>query len=392
MANLPLSLSWISQELVALEEAGLKRFRRVRPTRQGPIVVLDGVEVINFGSNDYRGLSQHPAVIRAACQAARRFGWGSAASPVVCGYSRWHHQLEEALAQFHRAEAAVVFGSGYAANVGVVTSLVGPGDIVFMDRANHASLWDGCRLSQAAIRLFDHRELTTLRRQLEKRRHYRRALIVTDSVFSIDGDVAPLEELVALAQHYEAMLLADEAHAIGVFGPRGEGLVAELGLEEFIPVRVGTLSKALGSIGGYVVGPRAVIDWLISKARSYIFSTALPPAAVAAATRALQLLSKAPHEGLLLRQRAARLRQQLEELGWCVGPSQSQILSLVVGEPEKALQLSAGLFTRGLYCPAMRPPTVPQERSCIRLSLGVLHTEEMITKLVRALSDLRQDF
>lgn len=386
---LPPAYAWIQEEIGRLEALHLRRFRRVRSGEQGPVLVLDGREVVNFGSNDYRGLAQHPAVIEAAKSATQHYGWGSGASAVVCGYTALHRRLEEALAHFHASEAAVVFGSGYAANVGVVSSLVGPGDVVYMDQANHASLWDGCRLSRADIRLFDHRDVGSLREQLKKRHRYRRALIITDSVFSIEGDLAPLADLAELARSYDAMLLVDEAHAIGVFGPCGQGVVAELGLEGAFPVRIGTLSKAIGSVGGYVVAPMAAAEWIVSKARSYLFSTAMPPAAAAAALKALSLLEQSPAEGYSLRQRAEDFRRKVEELGWNVGRSQSQIVPITVGTPDKALQLSAQLFHRGLFCPAMRPPTVPEGRSCIRVSLTTLHTEAMIDRLLSALAELR---
>ncbi|MCS7236759.1 MAG: 8-amino-7-oxononanoate synthase [Thermoguttaceae bacterium] len=381
----PHPLEWVEEELCRLESSGLRRFRRLRSTRQGAIITLDGRAVINFGSNDYLGLSTHPEVIAAAFAAAKEFGWGSGASALVCGYTSIHQQLEADLARFHQTEAALVFGSGYAANVGTVTSLVGPGDVVYMDSRNHASLWDGCRLSRADIRLFDHHDLTTLHKELQKRGRYRRALVVTDAVFSIEGDLAPLEGLVRLCREYEAILLVDEAHAVGIFGPQGEGLSAELALHGEVSLRIGTLSKALGSVGGYLVGPQKVIDLVISKARSLIFSTASPPAAAAAARKALELLRANPSSGRELLRRAEKLRQHLTSAGWKLSPSCSQIISIILGEPDRALTLTEMLLTEGIFCPAMRPPTVPEGHSCLRISLTLAHTEAMLEKLTLAL-------
>lgn len=383
------AFDWIGGELEELSRQGLRRFRRVRRVGRAGRVVLEDREVLHFGSNDYLGLASHPRVVAAARQAALEFGWGAGGSPLVCGYTSIHQELERALADFHQAEAALVFSSGYAANVGVISSLVGPGDVVFCDEANHASIWDGCRLSRADVRFFPHKDLKYLQGQLQKRGRYRRALVVTDTVFSIEGDLAALPELVELAEKFDLMLVVDEAHALGVFGMQGRGLAEDAQLLQTVPVRVGTLSKALGSVGGFVVGPEAVIQLIVNKARSYIFSTALPPPAVAAALEALSLLRESPWPGRELLSRAAWLREQLWGKGWHVGPSQSQILSLVLGEPEKALRLSALLLEKGIFCPAMRPPTVPKGRSCLRISLTLAHTPEMLEQLLVALNRLR---
>jgi len=383
------AFDWIPEELKELDRLGLRRFRRVRKRGQAGGFFLEGREVLHFGSNDYLGLAGHPRVVAAACRAAYEFGWGAGGSPLVCGYTSLHQQLEQALADFQETEAAIVFSSGYAANVGAISSLVGPGDVVYCDEANHASIWDGCRLSRADIRFFRHGDVEHLRDQLERRGRYRRALIVTDTVFSIDGDLARLVELVDLVEKYDGMLLVDEAHALGVFGSQGRGLVEHTELLQAVPVRVGTLSKALGSLGGFVAGPQPVIELIVSKARSYIFSTALPPPAVAAALEALSLLREMSFPGSELLLRAAWLREELRRQGWQVGPSQSQILSVIVGEPEKAVRLSAALLERGVFCPAMRPPTVPKGRSCLRISLNLCHTPEVLDQLLSTLAQVR---
>jgi 8-amino-7-oxononanoate synthase len=303
---------------------------------------------------------------------------------LVTGYGTHHHLLEERLAQFEGTEAALLFPSGFAANVGAIASLVGQGDTVFTDRKNHASLLDGCRLSRADVRVYPHNDWRMLE-SLLARRSGRRRLIVTDSLFSMDGDLAPLAALADLAQQYNAMLLIDEAHATGVFGALGRGVAEALGLEGQIPIRVGTLSKALGSIGGFVAGSRSLIEWLVNRARPYVFSTAAPAAIAAAGITALDIVCDEPQRRSELLTRAQSLRGALAEQGWNVGRSASQIIPVIVGEPDHALALSARLLERGLLVPAIRPPTVPDGEACLRISLSYAHTAEMIAMLVEGM-------
>jgi 8-amino-7-oxononanoate synthase len=378
------SLVWIEEELASLERRGLRRSVAVRTGPQAARVSSDGRELVNFGSNDYLALAADARLAAAAAEAAAEEGWGSGASPLILGHSRSHQRLQDRLAVFEQTEAALVFSSGYAANVGTIAALVGPGDAVYTDRNNHASLLDGCRLSRADVRVYPHGDCRQLE-QLLARSDHRRRLIVTDSLFSMDGDLAPLAELADLADRYGAMLLADEAHATGVFGPSGRGVVEHLGVEDRIPIRIGTLSKALGCAGGFVAGSRALIDWLVNRARPYVFSTASPPANAAAAIAGLDIVQREPERRRALLSRATELRERLKELGWPIGRSQSQIIPLVVGEPERAVMLSAALRQRGLFVPAIRPPTVPEGQCCLRISLTCGHTEEMIEGLVEGL-------
>jgi 8-amino-7-oxononanoate synthase len=378
-------LAWIAPELAGLEQQGLRRRLSTRTGGQACRILLEGRELVNFSSNDYLALASDPRLTQAVAAAAGQEGWGSGASPLITGHSQIHEQLERRLAEFEGTEAALVFSSGFAANSGTIAALVGSGDVVFTDRKNHASLLDGCRLSRADVRTYPHGDWTRLEHLLGAAGKYRRRLIVTDSLFSMDGDLAPLEELVALASRYEAMLLIDEAHATGVFGRRGRGVAEHLGVEEQIPVRVGTLSKALGSIGGFVAGSRTLIEWLVNRARPYVFSTAPPAAMAAAALAALEIVRDEPHRRIELLARAAELRQTLAAQGWSLGLSASQIIPLVVGEPERAVQLSAALRERGFLVPAIRPPTVPEGEACLRLSLSWGHTPEMIGGLLDAL-------
>ena len=382
-------LGWIGRELDALDAQGLRRRLAIRSGPQAARLVIDGRELVNFGSNDYLALAADPRLSAAVAEAAQQEGWGSGASPLVTGYGQGHRRLEERLAEFEGAEAALLFSSGYAANAGAVAALVGRGDVVFADRKNHASLLDGCRLSRADVRVYPHGDWQRLDELLAKADHYRRRLITTDGLFSMDGDLAPLDKLAEVAQRREAMLLVDEAHATGVFGPQGRGVAELLGVEDRVDIRVGTLSKALGSLGGFVAGRRSLVEWLVNRARPYIFSTAAPAAMVAAALVALQIVRDEPDRRQRLLSRAESFRRQLIGQGWGVGKSASQIIPLVVGEPGQAVELAAALRRCGLFVPAIRPPTVPEGESCLRISLTCGHSEEMIAGLLEALGHLR---
>ena len=383
-------LDWIDRELAALEQSGLGRRLVARQGPQAARVVIDGRELVNFGSNDYLAQAADPRLATAAAEDAAREGWGSGASPLVSGRSTSHERLERRLAVFEGTEAALVFSSGFAANTGAIAALVGPGDAVFTDRKNHASLLDGCRLSRADVRVYPHADCRRLAELLERSAgKHRRRLIVTDSLFSMDGDLAPLDGLADLAERHDAMLMVDEAHATGVFGPSGRGVAEHLGVEDRVHVRMGTLSKALGCVGGFVAGSRRLIAWLVHRARPYVFSTAGPAASAAAAVAALDIVRHEPHrrEGLLAH--ARHLREGLLEQGWNVGRSASQIIPVVVGRPDRAVALAAALRQQGLFVPAIRPPTVPQGESCLRISLTCGHGAEIIAGLTEHLRALR---
>ena len=378
-------LAWIDQELAKLDEQGLRRQLRLRQAAQAAQTIVDGRPLINFGSNDYLALAADPRLADAVARALPHSGWGTGASPLVTGYAELHQQLEQRLAEFEGTEAALLFPSGFAANAGTIAALIGPGDVVFSDRKNHASLLDGCRLSRADHRVYPHGDWRKLEKLLARADSYRRRLIVTDSLFSMDGDLAPLVELVEVAERHEAMLLVDEAHATGVFGAHGRGVAEQLGVEDRIAVRIGTLSKGLGSIGGFVAGSRSLIEWLLNRARPYVFSTAPPAAMAAASLAALDIVQNEPErrEGLLAR--ATGLRDALRTQGWNVGQSASQIIPVIVGQADRAVALSAILQEQGLLVPAIRPPTVPEGESCLRISLTAGHDARTIERLVTAL-------
>ena len=333
----------------------------------------------------------------AVAAALQEYGWGSGASPLVTGYAQPHRHLEQRLAEFEGTEAALVFTSGFAANTGAVAALAAVGDVVFTDRKNHASLIDGCRLSRADVRTYPHADWQTLESLLSKTstdrdlHGARRRLIVTDGLFSMDGDLAPLKELTELARRYQAMLLIDEAHATGVFGRQGRGVAEHFGLEHAVHVRVGTLSKALGCIGGFVAGSRSLIEWLVNRARPYVFSTAMPAVSAAAAMAALDIVESEPQRRVDLLARAESLRAELAGQGWNIGRSASQIIPIIVGQPLRAVALSAALREKGLFVPAIRPPTVPEGEACLRISLTCGHTEDMIAKLLEVLEANKHD-
>jgi 8-amino-7-oxononanoate synthase len=383
------SLDWIDGELADLERLGLRRRLANRVGSQGAIVQLDDLELINFSTNDYLGLAADPRLTEAVRSVLDDQGWGAGASPLISGHSDLHRRLEEELAEFEQAEAALVFPSGFAANAGTIAALVGPGDVVFTDRRNHASLLDGCRLSRADMKVYPHNDWQRLDRLLSQDSGHGRRLIVTDSLFSMDGDVAPLAHLADVAERHKAMLMIDEAHATGVFGASGRGVAEAQNVESRVQVRVGTLSKAFGSHGGYVVGERRLIDWLVNRARPYVFSTAAPAAVAAASLAALEIVVHEPERRTKLLERAADLRRRLANQGWNVGESVSQIIPVVVGDADAAVQLSARLRKIGMFVPAIRPPTVPKGEACLRISLSYSHTSEMIDRLVDALDDVQ---
>jgi 8-amino-7-oxononanoate synthase len=381
-------LAWIDEELAALEARDLRRHLETRGGPQGPRLAIGVREYLNFGSNDYLSLAADPRLAEAAARAAHEEGWGAGASPLVTGHSSSHQRLEERLAEFEGTEAALIFSSGYAANAGTLAALVGQGDAVFTDRKNHASLLDGCRLSRADVRTYPHGDWQGLADLLARDRH-RRRLIVTDGLFSMDGDLAPLAELADLAERHGAMLMVDEAHATGVFGPGARGAAEHLRVDHRVHVRVGTLSKALGCAGGFVAGSRSLVEWLVNRARPYVFSTAGPAANSAAAVAALDIVRDEPQRRTQLLARAAEMRGRLAGQGWNLGNSSSHIIPVLVGDASLALQLATRLRDQGLLVPGIRPPTVPEGEACLRISLTSGHDDEMIAALLAALELLR---
>ncbi len=380
----------IADRLEELRERGLHRRLRMISGPQGPRVLLDGNPVLLLCSNNYLGLADHPRVREASAEAAMRWGVGAGASRLISGTMKPHRRLEERLAAFEGKEAALLFGSGYLANTGAVAALARNGEVVFSDQLNHASIIDGCRLARAETFAYDHADLGHLEWGL-RRAQGRGSLIVTDGVFSMDGDVAPIEGLVQLARRYDCRLMVDEAHATGALGPGGRGSVAAAGMEEEVDVIVGTLGKALGSYGAYVCADRQVVDYLINVARPFIFSTAPPPPTVAAALEALDLLESSPHRVDRLIANARTIREALKAEGLSLGESETQIVPVMVGDPEATVQLSELALERGVFAQAIRPPTVPEGTSRLRLATMATHRGSELVQAAKVLGDAARE-
>ena len=344
----------------------------------GPMVEVAGRQILLLASNDYLGLASHPEVIQASIEATQRFGAGAGASRLVSGSLPPHQDLESALAQFKGTEAALTFSSGYLANIGTIPALIGRDGLILADRLCHASLIDGCRLSTADFRIYRHNDVSHLQSLLAKRRKARHTLIVTDGLFSMDGDLAPLPELSRLAQDYEADLYIDDAHGTGVMGPQGRGTAEHFGIEKQIPFQMGTLGKAFGSSGAYLAGPSTLIRYLINTSRSFIFTTAPPPSSVAAVTAALRIIQREPERRARLWANRERLFSGLTRLGFSLSPSVSPIMPILVGNAETALSFAEHLLAEGLYAPAIRPPTVPESTSRIRVTVTSEHHPDHI--------------
>jgi 8-amino-7-oxononanoate synthase len=378
---------WAREELASLKARGLWRYVEPLGSAQGPVVHIGGEPLVNFASNDYLGLASAPGVRAAAASALELYGVGAGASRLVVGDTTLHQRLERRLAAFEGTEAALLFNSGYAANTGIIPALVGPGDAVFSDALNHASLVDGCRLSRARVVVYPHNDVEALAQALAST-PARRRLVVTDTLFSMDGDWAPLRELVDVCRAHGAALMVDEAHATGVLGARGTGLCEELGVAAHVDLRMGTLSKALGAMGAYVATSRAVADLLLNRARPFIFSTALPAAVCAAAEAAVDIVEY----DVALRERLwrniRRFAAGLRVLGLPAEP-RGAIFPVILGEPEHALAAARRCRDRGLLVKAIRPPTVPEGTSRLRFCLSAAHTEGHIDLALDVLRGVR---
>ncbi len=373
----------IIAELERLERAGLRRRLRRVDGAQDTWVTVDGKRALCLSSNNYLGLANHPALAEAAEAAGRELGYGSAASRLISGSMQIHHDLEAALADFKGTEAAILFSTGYHANIGVISSLMAQDDEVFSDELNHASIIDGCRLSRARVTVYPHCDTAALEERLAASRA-RHRLIVTDSVFSMDGTTAPLRSICDLAERYGAMVMVDEAHGTGVVGPQGRGVVADQGLTGRVTIQMGTLGKALGTFGAFVAGSRSLIDLLVNKARSLIFTTALPPSITAAALTALALARDADERRVRLAENAAKMASGLAALGVKLRGEGSHILPIVVGDSRRTMQLSEALLEQGVFAHGIRPPTVPEGTSRIRVTVMATHTPEDIEYALEA--------
>lgn len=368
------------QHLHKLEDQHLRRRLRTMVSATGPTVVLEGREVILLSSNNYLGLATHPTVVKAAIAATQQYGAGAGAARLVCGSLTPHQTLETALARFKGTEAALTFAAGYLANIGAIPTLIGKNGLILADRLCHASLIDGCRLSGAMFRVYHHRDMHHLERLLARRPSGRPTLIVTDGLFSMDGDIAPMQDIVQLAERYDAMIYVDDAHGTGILGRTGRGTLEHCEIESRVPYHMGTLSKALGSAGGYMTGSAAFIAYLVNTCRSFTYTTAPTPGSAAAAVAALQIIEQEPQRRTRLWENRAQLVQGLVRLGFHLAASESPILPIIVGDPDRAMTMAQSLLDHGVYAPAIRPPTVPPATSRIRLTITADHTPEQIDR------------
>ncbi|MFC1510138.1 8-amino-7-oxononanoate synthase [Candidatus Omnitrophota bacterium] len=382
---------YINKSLKELEEKGLKRELRCVEGAQSRQIFLDGKTVLNFCSNNYLGLADDKRLTAAAIDSLERDGVGSGASRLVCGNMASHNVLEEKLAAFKRKQRCLVFSTGYMANIGIISSLFDRHDCIFEDKLNHASLIDGARLSQAKIKRYAHNDMDMLRRLLSGSRGAKKKVIITDSVFSMDGDLAPLDKIVALAKEFDCMVMIDEAHAFGVLGKSGRGAAEHFGVEDDIDIVMGTLSKAAGCFGAYCCGTSALISFLQNKARSFIYTTGMPASVAAAATQAVELIEASHDRRERLWENTRYMLSQLKLQGFNVGESQTPIIPLILGDAALTLEFSRRLLREGIFISAIRPPTVPEHTARLRLSLMATHTKEDCDFVLDKLSKIGEE-
>lgn len=378
-------------ELRQRREAGLQRQRREISGPQQPALTVNSQPLLSFCSNDYLGLANHPGNRRVLAEALSENGLGGASSHLICGHHRAHQQLENQLAAFTRRSSALLFSTGYMANLGVISALAGRGDTIFSDRLNHASIVDGCKLSGAKVRRYHHGDLDALGRMLEQTAGHK--LVVSDGVFSMDGDVAALAPLAQLCKKHNALLMIDDAHGFGVLGPQGRGSIAAAGLnEKQVPVLMGTLGKAAGTSGAFVAGPAWLTEYLVQKARTYIYTTAMPPALAQASCNSLSLIESFDPQRAHLVALIDRFRVQVTRMGYHLMPSDTPIQPILVGSNEAALAFSGELQRRGLLVTAIRPPTVPEGQARLRITLSAAHSFDDLNRLLEALAQCRSGY
>ena len=383
-------LRFYKAELSRFQQKGLYRSLRVVEGPIGPTIQIDGRSLIQFSSNDYLGLATHPRMMEEAGAVLKRLGTGMGASRLISGNQQNHAHLEKELALFKETEGALIFSSGYLTHIGTIPVLVGEGDWIFSDALNHASLVDACRLSPARVEIYPHLQVDSIETRLYRSppRPGARILIATDGVFSMDGDLAPLPELMNLSKKFGALVLVDDAHATGVLGPRGEGSAAYWHLDPGELVTMGTFSKALGALGGFITGSEIITEYLRNTARTLFYSTALPPSVCASARCALHLLAEEPQRLQSLRANIVYFQEGLKKLGIAPSAHPVPIFPIIVGSEEKSLHLSQALWDKGLYIPAIRPPTVPLTQCPLRITLMATHNREHLDELLWALREL----
>ncbi|MBU8905335.1 8-amino-7-oxononanoate synthase [Desertibacillus haloalkaliphilus] len=371
------------------KKAGLYRSLRTMKTAPGSEVEMDGGKKLIFASNNYLGLAGEESLVEAAKVALYQFGVGSSGSRLITGNNEWHERLEQRLAQFKQTEAALLFSSGYLANLAVLTALPEKGDVLLSDQFNHASIIDGCRLSNADTIVYNHIDMADLEKRLQATASYQRRFIVTDGVFSMDGTIAPLDQIMTLAKEYDAYVIVDDAHATGVLGAKGRGTSEYFNVSP--DVVVGTLSKAVGTEGGFVSGSQTLIEFLVNHARPFIFQTSLPPASCAIAYHALEMIEAGEEKRQRLRQKIKQLKTGLIKLGYTIKGDDTPIIPVIIGEASKAVLFAKGLEEKGIYAPAIRPPTVPDRESRIRLTVTADHTSAQIDYLLKSFEQIEKE-
>ena len=387
-----LNLDYIlQQELEELKKQGLFREMKRIDSAQGPAVIIDNREFVLLSSNNYLGLASHPEVIKAQIQAVQEFGASSSASRLISGNMSLHEKLERKIAEFKGTETSIVFATGYMANVGAISALAGEGDILICDKLNHASIIDGAKLSGAILRVYPHKNLERLEDILKNSTGYRRSLIITDGVFSMDGDIAPLPEIVRIAERFDAILMVDDAHATGVMGKNGKGTSEHFGIKKGIHIQMGTLSKALGNLGGFIAGSKNLVDYIRNKARSFIYSTALPPAILAGSLKAIEIAQRDAGPRERLWSNVEKFRTSLKELGYDTLGSETQIIPILTKDIDSTVNASRLLFEMGIFAPGIRPPTVSKNKCRIRTSLMAAHTDEHIDRAIETFKRLRHE-
>ncbi len=369
----------LQQEIEKWREEGVFRPLTEIASEQGSKVVIRGKEVIQLSSNNYLGLTTHPRLRKAAIEAVEKYGAGTGSVRTIAGTFSMHEQFEEKLAQFKNTEATLVFQSGFTTNAGVIASILSEEDVVISDALNHASIIDGIRLTKAKRRIYQHNDMDDLEKALKESQDARTRLVVTDGVFSMDGDIAPLPDIVALCEKYDALVMVDDAHSSGVLGKNGRGTIDHFGLHGRVHIQVGTLSKAIGVLGGYVAGPKVLRDYLIHRARPFLFSTSHPPAVTAACSAAIDVLQEEPELIERLWDNTRFFKEGLKRLGFDTGESETPITPVIVGEGAKAMALSDALFEEGVYAQGIAYPTVPKDKARVRTIVTAVHTREELS-------------
>jgi len=373
------------QEIKNLEAQHLRRQLRIVESPADTTITIEGRELISMASNNYLGLANHPAIKQAAIEAIKQWGVGAGAARLISGTMGPHQQLEEDLAHFKQVEATLTFGTGYTTNLGLIPSLIDSNGLILADRYCHASLIEACRLAKAKLRVFQHNDADSLEKLLKKREKVCPTLVVTEGVFSMDGDLAPLPDLLALCQNYDATLLVDDAHGTGVMGKNGRGTIERFGLNPKDILQMGTLSKAIGTSGGYVARTVSLKQYLINTSKAFIYTTAQPPAIAAATSAAIQIIQNEPDRRQRLWDNRNYLFSELKSLGFQLANTQSPILPIIVKSPENALKMSQALYEAGIYVPAIRPPTVPKNSSRLRLTVSSEHSKDQLQEVVETI-------